>query len=264
MLSHLIGAANRADIQRLTALEAGNAALLAKVGRQQQRIQDAVAARDATARRLASLAADAPAPAGPDDVVAALRHALADLQGRIAGEIGRRERLERRVVELSSAGQARERHLQDAEADRAVLRRELILLDQHHGSAANDPMPIRLPAQTVLYVGGRPGCVEQMRAMLEAEGGVLLCHDGGRHDHPSLLPGLIGQAEWVVFPVDCVSHDAALTVKRLCRRSGKRWSPLRSPGIASFLAAAAGASQHEPCCSHGACSHGASQPPAAS
>jgi len=68
----------------------------------------------------------------------------------------------------------------------------------------------------------------------------LLSHDGGQHDHPSLLPGLISRADRVVFPVDCVSHDAALTVKRLCRQLGKPWLPLRSAGLGSFLAAISG------------------------
>jgi hypothetical protein len=52
-----------------------------------------------------------------------------------------------------------------------------------------------------------------------------------------LLPGLISQADRVAFPVDCVSHDAALAVKRICRQLGKAWVPLRSSGLASFLAA---------------------------
>jgi hypothetical protein len=61
--------------------------------------------------------------------------------------------------------------------------------------------------------------------------------NGGREDHPSLLPGLISQADRVAFPVDCVSHDAARTVKRICRQLGKAWVPLRPSGLASFLAA---------------------------
>ena len=88
--------------------------------------------------------------------------------------------------------------------------------------------------------GGRPGCVERLRACLDAVGGELLRHDGGRHDHPSLLAGLISRADRVAFPVDCISHDAALTVKRLCRQLGKSWLPLRSAGLASFLAALGG------------------------
>lgn len=85
-----------------------------------------------------------------------------------------------------------------------------------------------------------------MRASLEAVGGALLCQDGGRHDHPSLLPGLISQADRVAFPVDCVSHDAALIVKRLCRQLGKSWLPLRSAGLGSFLAALATPASHAP------------------
>jgi len=52
MLSHLVGAANRADIRRLRQLEDENAELNAKVGRQQQQLRDAVVSREATIREL--------------------------------------------------------------------------------------------------------------------------------------------------------------------------------------------------------------------
>src|SRR5262245_32837878 len=48
MLSHLVGAANRADIRRLRELESENAALQEKVARQQSQLRDAVVKRDAT------------------------------------------------------------------------------------------------------------------------------------------------------------------------------------------------------------------------
>ncbi len=91
----------------------------------------------------------------------------------------------------------------------------------------------------MLYVGGRPGDRTGCGELLDDAGGLLLTHDGGRHDHPSLLPGLIGQADIVVFPVDCISHDAALTIKRLCRQQSRPWAPLRTSGLGSFLAALA-------------------------
>ena len=47
MLSHLVGAANRADIRRLRQLEAENAELQAKIERQQHQLRDAIIARDA-------------------------------------------------------------------------------------------------------------------------------------------------------------------------------------------------------------------------
>jgi len=48
---------------------------------------------------------------------------------------------------------------------------------------------------------------------------------------------MTGRADVVVLPVDCVSHDAAWTVKRVCRQIGKRFIPLRSSGATTFLAA---------------------------
>jgi len=194
MLSHLVGAANRADIRRLTALEAENASLAAKVERQ---------------------------------------------QSRLLRETGRRECLEQKAAEASGTALLWEQRARVAEAQHAAVQRELTALERHQRAADPAKEPPDLPAQRVLYVGGRPGCTEQMRASLGAAGGELLCHDGGRHDHPSLLPGLISQADRVAFPVDCVSHDAALTVKRLCRQLGKPWLPLRSAGLALFLAALA-------------------------
>jgi hypothetical protein len=52
-----------------------------------------------------------------------------------------------------------------------------------------------------------------------------------------LLAGLTSSADVVLFPIDCVSHDAALMFKRRCRQAGKRFIPPRSAGATSFLAA---------------------------
>ena len=240
MLSHLVGAANRADIRRLTALEAENAALAAKVERQQRRLMDTMAERDALRRDLAP-----PAPETPprDEAASAalanLRTLVTELQNRLAGETARREHLERRIAGLDAASRESAERARQAAALAEALRREIELLDpdeDEHGASAAPP---RLPPLTVLYVGGRPGSTYRIRHALASAGGRLLTHDGGRNEHVSSLPGLIGQAAHVVFPVDCVSHDAMLTIKRLCRQSGTPWSPLRSTGLAPFLAAIA-------------------------
>lgn len=249
MLSHLVGAANRADIRRLTALEDENAALQDKVERQQLRLHEAITSRDATIRQLGGLAAATahatmdpadgdPADRNPadGDALAGLRHLVADLQSRLARETARREWLEQRQAEAAEVAQRCGRRAKAADAECSATRRELLVLEQltAQPGAARPPL---LPAHHVLYVGGRPSAVEQMRALMVEAGGALLTHDGGRHDHTSLLAGLVGKADQVVFPVDCISHDAALTVKRLCRQLGKRFVPLRSSGLATFLAA---------------------------
>ena len=57
MLSHLVGAANRADIRRLRELEAEKGALTEKLHRQQQQLRDGFTSRDETIRQLNALLA---------------------------------------------------------------------------------------------------------------------------------------------------------------------------------------------------------------
>ena len=52
MLSHMVGAANRADIRRLRQLEEDNAALSAKLEAQQRQLRDGFTARDDKIRLL--------------------------------------------------------------------------------------------------------------------------------------------------------------------------------------------------------------------
>ncbi len=97
--------------------------------------------------------------------------------------------------------------------------------------------PVSLHGDVVLYVGGRPHQTAHLREAAETVGADLLHHDGGIESHSSLLPGLVSRSDLVVFPVDCVSHDAALKLKALCRQAGKRYVPLRTASVTALLAA---------------------------
>jgi hypothetical protein len=101
-------------------------------------------------------------------------------------------------------------------------------------SAVEQP---QLSGVTLLYVGGRPHQVAHLRAVAEHSGVRFLHHDGGIEHHLNLLAGLTSQADLLVFPVDCISHHAALTAKQLCRQTSKRFIPLRSASATSLLAA---------------------------
>jgi hypothetical protein len=90
---------------------------------------------------------------------------------------------------------------------------------------------------SLLYVGGRPSQVSHLRALGEQLGVMFLHHDGGVEDRSGLLSGLVSRADVVMFPVDCVSHEAVASVKRLCRQTAKPYVPLRSAGLSSFVAA---------------------------
>ncbi len=248
MLSHLVGAANRADIRRLCQLEEENAALAAKIERQQRQLRDGFADRDETIRHLRRMLADQPGePPGPADASpregdAALDKLVRDLTRRLDHETVRRERSEQRIGELSAALRERDRALQASRRERDDAAQELATVEAQLAALAEPDTPdlaesLALAETTVLYVGGRANQVPQLKAMIERAGAHCLHHDGGVEHSSALLPGLVSRADHVMFPIDCVSHDAVTAVKKLCRQSGKPYAPLRTASLTCLLAA---------------------------
>jgi hypothetical protein len=244
MLSHLMGAANRADIRRLRQLEEDNAALQAKVERQQQRLRDGFVERDATIARLSG--ALARQPAAPAAIAEPAAGGLVDdltLRLSCAGE--RCRRAEDRVGELTAALAEAQAALAASRDEVEAGRRDLAAVERRladflHPDDVADA-PVELAGQIILYVGGRPHQVAELRRVVEHAGGRFLHHDGGIDDNVGLLPGLVSRADRVFFPVDCVSHDAVGIVKRACRQLGRDFQPLRTASLAALLAALASA-----------------------
>lgn len=249
MLSHLVGAANRADIRRLHELEERNALLEEKLARQQAQLRDSLVARDKKihdlnamlAAKIERQAAAAPVASGNSTDIAMLNGLIADLQKRLDTEIKRRTRAEQRANASVLARAEAERGRVSMEREVATLRREFEIAEaglassldgNNRGIAALD-----LTGLVLLYVGGRPHQVARLRDMIEHASGQFLHHDGGIEERMDLLPGLVSRADAAFFPVDCISHDAAQSLKRLCRQSGKSFVPLRSSGIVSLLQA---------------------------
>ena len=251
MLSHLVGAANRADIRRLSVLEAKKAELETKIRKQQEQLRNIVVSRDAKIRELTDLLAgtlaNAHQPAHTGSADAALAGLVAELERRLSAEAQRRQRLEQRR-EASRRDLAHEHALRvAAERQYHALREELEALEAGIAPATSPGtsdvaaegavVAPQLRGTTLLYVGGRPSQIRQIRAVAESCGAVFLEHDGGVEDSASLLAGLVGRADAVLFPVDCVSHAAVSAIKPLCRQRDKPYLPLRSSGLGSFVAA---------------------------
>jgi uncharacterized protein DUF2325 len=245
MLSHLVGAANRADIRRLSEQESARARLEAELREQQARWRAAIRARDARISELADLVAgsSARAPAAAAAEPSQLTALVGELQRRLGEETHRRRLIEERL-DASRRATARERDLRiKAEQLQIDLAAELQALEA--GIAAPGAIgPAARPAGVppidglaLLYVGGRLAQVGAVRALAERAGADFRHHDGGVENSLALLPGLVGRVHAVLFPIDCVSHAAAATLKQLCRRAGKPCVPLRRSGVASFLAA---------------------------
>ncbi len=246
MLSHLVGSANRADIRRLCALEADKAALEAKAERQQQALHEAVVTRDGQIQELRHALAQRiveGAPEGMSRDSTALRGLITDLERRLAREMRRRAALEERSNGMRAEAIREQSARIKAERDVAEMRLELaaieasLVLPTVPDEASGARPEVHLGGLMVLYVGGRPNQIAQMRVAAERVGARFLHHDGGVENHTNLLAGFVSRSEVVLFPVDCISHDAANAVKALCRQGGKRFIPLRSASIASLLAA---------------------------
>ena len=255
MLSHLVGAANRADIQRLRQLEDDNALLAEKLERQQKQLRDGFIARDETIRRLTDMlsrrAGDRVAGAEDTDDADALTAALAERGKRLTQEAARRERLERRLEAILAERDEANRAQQQGERIAATLRAELASIErqvetllQQHGSdggvGADAAEALDLRGLTVLYLGGRAHQAPRLKGLVERVNGRFLHHDGGIEHNAGLLAGLVSRADLAMFPVDCVSHDAVASLKRLCRQFGKRYLPLRTSSLACLLAGLAG------------------------
>lgn len=241
MLSHLVGAANRADIRQLRTLERALEALTQKCERQQEHLKQAYAARDEAIaerdalfgenRSLAAHTVDTPAMATAGGETALLEK-LAKLARRCAV-------LENRLEQYRQSEQDEQRWSKTMRQREALLRDELDSLETTLLASSGDHTDVGTPPSTatVLYVGGRQHLVPKLQAAAELMGVTLLHHDGGEECSNRLISPLVGKADVVLFPVDCVSHDAVGLVKRTCRSLETPYRALRTSGIGSLVSA---------------------------
>ena len=248
MLSHLVGAANRADIRRLVALEEENAALKEKIERQQSRLQELGMQRDALIAALNERIAQASRPVTVDTAALEaetqrLRDKLADADQRVALHTSRREAAEQRTLQEQDAARALRESRDQALALLKLVQSECDALERATVDAA-DPASsagsrraslARVRGKRIVYVGGRPGSNAALKRLVEAAGGDLLVHDGGVEDRKGLLAAALPGADIVVFPVDCIDHDSMNTLKRICERHQIDYHPLRTASVASFV-----------------------------
>ncbi|KAE8758142.1 DUF2325 domain-containing protein [Paraburkholderia madseniana] len=252
MLSHLVGAANRADIRRLVALEAENAELKEKVERQQSRLQEISTQRDAAIaalnEQIAQLTAVATrqTTADPSDLeaeISRLRDKLADSDQRVALHTSRREAAEQRTLQEQGAALALRKSRDQALAQLLLVQNECDALeratvdagDNSNGAQTRQASLDSVRGKRIVYVGGRPGSNAALKRLVEAAGGDFVVHDGGVEDRKGLLAAALPGADIVVFPVDCVDHDSMNTLKRVCERHQIDYHPLRTASVASFV-----------------------------
>lgn len=308
MLSHRVGAANRADLARLSQLEERLAETTTALEEAKNVLRQAVAvwkgrcreameelAVERTKRQAAERERISLRQAIESSAVAAvcrdrdiLRDQLAGMTERLEAtesEAGRQALvLERMHAELREATKALADRDSEVEALEATLFAALGDAAAAHAAHAehhrHDDRPDRLPGaapcpcrekglpegscgeacacrralagdgdpagadhahpagslagKRVLYVGGRCSLVSHYKVLAERFGCKLLHHDGGREQSAHRLWELLGTADAVVCPVDCVSHEACSLVKQACKGCLKPLILARSSGLSSL------------------------------
>ncbi len=234
MLSHLVGSSNRADIRRLAELEEESAQSREERNRERRHHAERMAEKTRIIEGLQQRLADrafAPAvslcPVLGAVSIPADSGAQQDIKN-LQTELAERDR---QIARMNDVIAALHREAEDVEQ---ILQAQQI--------PANDPaeestVRLDLTGRCILYVGGRPQSVNRYRQLLQSWNGELLHHDGGLEKSLHELAGAIARADTVVFPCDCVSHDAVCNVKKLCRQLMKTYVPLRTSGLASLVAA---------------------------
>jgi hypothetical protein len=227
MLSHLTGRSGHDEARRLSRLEATLAALSDRLAKTRARADEAGREKDARIRALEAKLAIVPVP-----------------QALPAADPGRQgvdlDRLRARIATLEQALLAERARAEAAETGLRDLRQAASCAGSDApdiGEEAGPAAAADLQGCALLYVGGHPHAAPRLKAQVERMQGTFLYHDGGIEAQSGKLPGLVSQADAVFCPVVCVSHDACLRLKQLCKRQGKRFVPLRSAGLSGFVSA---------------------------
>ena len=250
MLSHLVGASNRADIRRLVHLEQQNDELRQDL--EQHKMQLQANAADALQLRQAQLLLQ------QQVVVARAAHVAhaSDDQPPLEMELQQQShRLQRALEQKEAALRHQVQRREQVEIDAVALKGELIAAQQALSQAQrliahyqvlldHEEQPDHLKRQLgqvvrsrkILYVGGRPAAIQAIRALVESAGGELVSHGGSLEQRRGMLPALVASSDLVLFPVDCIDHDSVASVKRECDRHGIPYHPLRTSSAGAFLA----------------------------
>lgn len=240
MMSHLCGASNRGDARarslaeqqcatlarRLEQATAGHLETLAARDREIERLNRLVSGMEPFVREAAALRARV-GELESGAQVALLTDRADDLARRLDLALRRNDRLAAEIDTLND-------HLAAAEARATALTEQRVEASSDTADICVTDCPFNLRGRCIAYIGGRPRTVSRMRDLVERCRGSFVHHDGGAEQSAEALDGVLGRADVVMFPVDCVSHTAVEKLKTTCGRMNKTFLPLPSASFSSF------------------------------
>lgn len=261
MLSHQIGAGQRADLKRLSDSETELRHLKREFESLYSRTRAQIADRDQRIQDMQDeLAMGAEQLHHSRQHQQQLQQQLETLQQRLADS--GLDRLQRQLDEQTHRLQAAEQSAaswahaaEQARAQQADLQQRLRhsedecralegLLGRSQDSCGDcslddcsqcpDP---DLQGRRILCVGGRNQLLNHYRSLVSRYNGIFDHHDGGQEDNRARLEAMLASADAVLCATDCVSHDAYYRLKKVCKRDNKPHVFLPTSGISSFARA---------------------------
>ena len=236
MLSHLVGASNRADISRLQDQEKELASLEKKIGQQRKKFMTKMHVKELKIQELEKKLFANSRQTRIKDTNPLAQSSTCECESipllqndirRLVGELEKTWVIIRgqtdQITELSE--------LVDTMSDENDLLESTLINKEPCGSNIS----LDLNGRCFLYVGGRQQVIPRLRSLVENFNGKLIHHDGGVESSLDELASAIVKADTIYFPVGCVSHSAMYKIKRLCGLYAKPYVPLRSTGIATFF-----------------------------
>lgn len=250
MLSHLSGASNRADLRRRSVLEQECTDLKQALTRQAETInhlrEECQRQREALRNQVTQINHLEERLQTSSEHLAALENGE-ELQclrmqfGMLEQQIEEAERQTaqqwaQKLKDIEACHQNLETRLTEREQECQSLEKALraALSTQCPEYLAGSCPGLNLDGRCILYVGGRVHLTTHFRGLVEQYNGRFLYHDGGLNDAWARLTGLLNQADAIVCPLDCVSHNAMEQIKRFSKQYSKPLVMLRSAGLSSF------------------------------
>jgi len=249
MLSHLAGASTRVNLARLPALEERNASLEGELRNLKFQTIRQLGERQ---KRVDELAMDLERSRESGRQVEGMRARIAELES--GGQLRSLQQLVARLQRDLTLSTAR---IESAELKAETWRRKAVEAASHIAGPEDEPgerpsqpgneertrreehtsteeVPGALHGRCVLYVGGRSKLTPHLRRLVSRRGGRFVHHDGGLSDGWATLNGALEQADAVMCPLDCISHNACSRLKQVCKQRSKPLVLLRGTGVGAF------------------------------
>ncbi|QFU24168.1 DUF2325 domain-containing protein [Shewanella eurypsychrophilus] len=256
MLSHQIGAGQRADLKRLHTVEKELLELKRALDKSQQKAHQTISSKERQLSEQQQLLAEIKAEnqhlkehckrlerEGDNNAAASQ---LQQLHNELASKNISLEILDKQKLQWQQKLQNSEDNIlgltqklqQQQQETRALEGFVKQSLPPCNGCSAASCIDCPdLKGLKILCVGGQQRMTEQYRELVSRCNGEFSHHDGGVEDRSKRLDAMLWSADAVICASDCISHDAYYRLKRFCKQHNKRHLFIPSSGISSFAKA---------------------------